>query len=127
MAEVTQKIAALKKKIAARQNRLDKLNARITVYKNEYKSIARELAELSDEIHRFELEQLSETLKQNGITAADVTAAIADGSIKKAAPETESTELTKDNNSVSSAEPSGDTYITENASKEDNVNETSGS
>lgn len=107
MAEVTQKIAALKKKIAARQNRLDKLDERISAYKSEYKSIAREIAELNEEIHRLELEQLSETLKQNGITTADITAAIADGSIKKTALETESTELTEN---VSGAETSGDTY-----------------
>lgn len=124
MAEVTQKIAALKKKIAARQNRLDKLAERISAYKSEYKSIAREIAELNEEIHRLELEQLSETLKQNGITTADITAAIADGSIKKTALETESTELTEN---VSGAETSGDTYITENASKEDKANEISGS
>lgn len=127
MAEVTQKIAALKKKIVSRQNRLDKLDVRISAYKNEYKSITREIAELNEEIHRLELEQLSETLKMNGITAADVTAAIADGSIKKTAPETESTELTKNDNFVSGKVANGDTYITENSSKEDAANEISGS
>lgn len=126
MAEVTQKNAALKKKIAARQNRLDKLDVRISAYKSEYKSITREIAELNEEIHRLELEQLSETLKQNGITAADITAAIADGSIKKTAPKAESADLARDDNSFSGEETSCDTYITEN-SKEENVNEISGS
>lgn len=127
MAEVTQKIAALKKKIVSRKNKLEKLDKRITASKSEYKSVKKEIDDLNDEIRRLELEQLSETLEQNGITAADITAAIADGSIKKTAPETESTELTKNDNFVSGKVANGDTYITEKSSKEDAANEISGS
>lgn len=127
MADIKQKIAALKKKIVSRKNRLVKLEKRISDFKSEYKSVKKEIDDLNDEIRRFELEQLSETLELNGITAADVTAAIADGSIKKTVPETDCEELAKDDNSVSGEKTSSDTYSTENSSKEDTVNEVSGS
>lgn len=116
MAEITQKISALKKKISARKNKLSTLEQRISNSKREYKSLKKEIGELNEEIRRFELERLSETLEQNGITADDIAAAIAKGSIKKTALETEDTLLEKDNTAVSgSSENIGDTNVTENS------------
>ena len=57
-----------------------------------------------DEIRRIELEQLSATLKENGITADDISAAIADGTIIK--KKTVAEEVTD------ADEKNGATYIT---------------
>lgn len=119
MAEIKQKIAALKKKILTRENKLAKLNKRISDSKHDYKIVSKEIDGLNEEIRRLELEQLSVTLEQNGITADDIAAAIAEGSIKKTLPEAQ--------NVVSGEGKNGDTYITENSKKEDTVNEVSGS
>lgn len=113
MAEIKQKIDALKKKILARENKLAKLDKRIYDSKREYKAVAKEIDELNDDIRKLELERLSVTLEQNGITADDVAAAIADGSIKKTTSETEIADLTKNDNSVSGEDANGATYITQ--------------
>lgn len=112
MAEISQKIAALKKKISARENKREKLVIRISVLKHNCKIVSKELSALNDEIQKLELEQLSENLKKNGITANDVAAAIADGIIKK--------NVSKAENVASGEEKLG-------TEREETVNETSGS
>lgn len=83
MAEIKNKIEQLRRKIAAKETRLKKLLGKISDAKSDIKELKREIAEMESEIRQLELEQLSETLSQNGITAADVAAAIAAGEIKK--------------------------------------------
>lgn len=90
MAEVNQKAVALNVKIAKREEKLAKLDKRIFQLKSDYKAVKKEIDELKEEARRLELEQLAKALEKSGITANDVAAAIADGSIKKAAPAAES-------------------------------------
>ena len=105
MAEINhQRITALKNKILARESKLAKLERRMSVYKDECKALQREINALNDEIRRIELEQLSATLKENGITADDISAAIADGTIIK--KKTVAEEVTD------ADEKNGATYIT---------------
>ena len=105
MAETNQKITALKNKILARESKLAKLERRMSVYKDECKALQREINALNDEIRRIELEPLSAPLKENGITADDISAAIADGTIIKK-KKTVAEEVTD------ADEKNGATYIT---------------
>lgn len=83
MAEIEKKIEQLRKKISAKEARLEKLTKKISDTKSDMKSLKNEIEDMRFEIKQLELEQLSETLSQNGFTAADVAAAIAAGEIKK--------------------------------------------
>lgn len=122
MAEIKQKIAALKKKRQSRENKLARLAKRITDSKHESKSVIKEINEIDGEIHRLELQELSEKLAENGITTDDVAAAIAEGSIKKTAPTVET-----EKGEVSGEVTNGNTDSTENNIKEAKSNEISGS
>lgn len=119
MTEVKQKITALKTKISKREDKLARIDKRIVDLKKDYKAVKKEIDDLNDEIRGLELAQLSETLERNGITADDVAAAIADGSIKKTVSEAKDTALseTKD----------GASEVSDNSEKEDLEDEVSGS
>lgn len=103
MAEVKQKITALKIKISKREDKLARIDKRIFGLKADYKAVKKDIDELNDEVRRLELQQLSDTLERNGITANDVAAAIADGSIKKTAPAAESAGTTEKEVAVNEA------------------------
>lgn len=104
MAETEKKIQQLQKKIAAKEARIKKLNDRITAAKSEMKLINKEVDEMANEIRNLELNQLAETLSQNGITTADIAAAIAAGEIKKTNNDTIQSSETTDTNSTSNEE-----------------------
>lgn len=87
MAEIDKKIEQLKKKISTREARIEKSNKKISEEKFVIKTSKNEIEEFRFEIKQLELEKLSETLSKNGITAADVTAAIAAGEIKRSQPD----------------------------------------
>ena len=97
MQEIKQKITALKNKIHSREVKLNKLNQRISDAKSNRKAVLKEINELINEIHKLEIEQLSETLEKNGITADDVAAAIAQGNIRNTVPEPEKKVSDKEN------------------------------
>lgn len=110
MAEIDKKIKQLIKKKSAKTARLEKMSARISEVKSDIKSLSKEIAEIESEIRQLELEQLSETLSQNGITAADVAAAIAAGEIKKSEKTDDEREKIADTYSTNSE----DEEVTEN-------------
>lgn len=110
MAEIEKKIQQLKMKKSAKITKRDKTLARISEEKSEVKKLNREITEIDEEIRQLELKQLSETLSRNGITAADITAAIAAGGIKKSEKSDEE------------QEESADMYST-NSDKEEQKNE----
>ena len=71
--------------------------SRISESKSEIKSAKKEIGDMEIEIKQLELEQLSDTLFQNGITTADVAASIAAGDIKKSqSPQSDSSEFNQD-------------------------------
>lgn len=111
MAETEKKIEQLKKKISAKETRLEKLTKKISDTKSDIKSLKNEIEDMCFEIKQLELAQLSETLTQKGLTAADVEAAIAAGEIRKQSPKSDEDEHT-----------TADTYIT-NSDKEVTDNE----
>lgn len=96
MTEIEKKIEKLKKKISVRETRIEKSTKKITDEKSVIKTAKNEIEEFRFEIKQLELEQLSETLSQNGFTAADIAAAIASGEIKRS----QSDKLLSDNNSA---------------------------
>lgn len=112
MAEIDKKIAQLTKKKSAKTARLEKMSVRISEIKSDIKFLSKDIAEIESEIRQLELEQLSETLSQNGITTADVAAAIAAGEIKK---------------SDNGQEKTADTYSTNSEVEEVTENEVSDS
>lgn len=118
---IQQKIQALKKKISAKNARINKLMGRISESKSEIKSAKKEIGDMEIEIKQLELEQLSDTLFQNGITTADVAAAIAAGEIKKSqSPQSDSS----DDSSEFNQDGSKNVNITEiNDSMEDLTND----
>lgn len=119
MANVNQKIVALNVKIAKREDKLARIDKRIFDLKAEYKALKKDIDDLKNEVQRLELQQLSETLERNGITASDIAAAIADGSIKKTVSNAE--------NLASGEVKNGVAEVTDDSEKEDTVNEVSGS
>ncbi len=88
---------------------------------SEIKSAKKEIGDMEIEIKQLELEQLSDTLFQNGITTADVAAAIAAGEIKKSqSPQSDSS----DDSSEFNQDGSKNVNITEiNDSMEDLTND----
>ncbi len=121
MAETEKKIEQLKKKIAAKETRLGKLLEKISDTKSSVTAIKNEIEDMRSEIKQLELQQLSETLTQNGITAADVAAAIASGEIRKHPPKSDEDEVVDEEQKAAA-----DTYIT-NSDKEVTDNAVSGS
>lgn len=119
MAEVNQKIVALNVKIAKREDKLARIDKRIFGLKAEHKALKKDIDDLKNEVQRLELQQLSDTLEKNGITASDIAAAIADGSIKKTFFNAENSASGKVKNSI--------VEVTGNSEKEDTANEVSGS
>lgn len=120
MAEAEKRIEQLKKKITARETKLNKLLGKISDAKSNVKAIKNEIEDMRFEIKQIELEQLSETLTQNGITTADVAAAIAAGEIRKQPPKSDEDDLND------KEQEAADTYIT-NSGKEVTDNEAGGS
>lgn len=92
MAKTNSKISKLREKAELKANQLTECSEKIKKAKEEMKALKKEIAALEQEINSLELMQLSETLNNNGITAADVEAAIAAGHIKKSEPPQEQTE-----------------------------------
>lgn len=121
---IQQKIQGLKKKISAKNARITKLIERISESKTEIRAAKKEIGDMELEIKQLELEQLSDTLFQNGITTADVAAAIAAGEIKKAQPPQDNT--VTDDIPDEKQESSADIYSTI-SDKEETGNEISGS
>ena len=124
---IQQKIQSLKKKISVKNTRINKLMNRISESKSEIKSAKKEIVDMEIEIKQLELEQLSDTLFQNGITTADVAAAIAAGDIKKSpSPQSDSVD-----DESADEDPSGMidrlTYSTNSDEEEAAENEVSGS
>ncbi len=123
MAETAKKIEQLTKKISAKETRRDKLIKRLSDIKSDIKSLNREIEDMRLEIRQLELEQLSETLSKNGITAADVAAAIVAGDIKKTVPAA-LVEIDQDNADMQGER---DTYSTSSEATEEVNNEVSSS
>ena len=101
------KLAQLRKKSEKKAKELADCGEVIAKTKAAIKALKKELSRINSEISALELMQLSETLNSNGITAADITAAIAAGNIKKAVPEQESVQQTTDKTEVKPDEISG--------------------
>lgn len=124
MAETAKKIEQLKKKMTAKEMQRDKLTRKLLDTKSNIKTLNREIDDIRLEIRQLELEQLSETLSQNGITAADVAAAIAAGDIKKTVPAVSDEKGEQEDGDTSSKR---DTYSTNIETQEVSNNEVSGS
>ena len=124
MAETAKKIEQLTTKITAKEKRRDKLIKKLSDTKSVIKALNREIDDMRLEIRQLELEQLSETLSQNGITAADVAAAIAAGDIKKAVTVISDEKSEQNDEDISSKR---DTYSTNTETQEVSNNEVSGS
>jgi len=79
-----QKLEKLREKAKQKKSQLAEQVGKINSARDEIKALKKEISQFKQEITSLELMQLSETLGANGLTAADVEAAIADGSLKKA-------------------------------------------
>lgn len=79
-----QRLEKLREKAKQKESQLAEQVGKINFAKDEIKALKKEISQLKQEMTSLELMQLSETLGANGLTAADVEAAIADGSLKKA-------------------------------------------
>lgn len=89
------KLAALRKRYEKKFKDLADCETTIAKTKAEIKALKKELAAIRAEISALEMMQLSETLNSNGITPADITAAIAAGHIKKSETIQQQTEKTE--------------------------------
>ena len=110
--------------MTAKEMQRDKLTRKLLDTKSNIKTLNREIDDIRLEIRQLELEQLSETLSQNGITAADVAAAIAAGDIKKTVPAVSDEKGEQEDEDTSSKR---DTYSTNIETQEVSNNEVSGS
>lgn len=124
MAGTAKRIEQLKNKISAKETRRDRLINKLSDTKTVIKTLNKEIDDMKLEIRQLELEQLSETLSQNGITTADVAAAIAAGNIRKTVPAVPDGESKQEDENIPSER---DTYSTDPETKEVTDNEISDS
>ncbi len=80
------KISKLREKSEQKTMQLMEISDNIAKSKEQIKVLKKDIAYLNEQIAALEMKQLSETLASNGITKADIEAAIAAGQFKK--PET---------------------------------------
>ena len=113
MAEMHKKIALLEKKKTARENKYTRLKQRISSDKNDCKAVKEEIDEIDGEIQRLKFLLFSEILEKNGFTTDDITAAIADGCIKKKAPEADAEENNSVDETTDLLKEDGDINVTE--------------
>lgn len=117
MPETEKKISQLRKKIAAKESRCQKLTERITQAKSESKLIRKEIDEMTAEVRMLELNQLGDALTQNGITAEEIQAAIAAGLFEKPATKTDTADCaicSTNENAADTAEEPNKQEVTEN-------------
>lgn len=115
---ISSQIAKLREKAEQKTFQLMEISDNIAKSKEQIKVLKKDIAYLNEQISAFEMKQLSETLTSNGITKADIEAAIAAGHFKKPEP-TEPAENVP-------AENAPDTPATESSTNtpEVNANET---
>lgn len=117
MPETEKKISQLRKKIAAKESRCQKLIERITQAKSEIKLIRKEIDEMTAEVRMLELNQLGDALTQNGITAEEIQAAIAAGLFEKPATKTDTADCaicSTNENAADTAAEQNEQEVTEN-------------
>lgn len=79
-------IAKLREKAEQKSIQLMEISKNIAKSKEQMKVLKKDIANLNGRISALEMKQLSETLANNGITKADIEAAIAAGQLKKSEP-----------------------------------------
>ena len=77
------KISKLREKSEQKTMQLMEISDNIAKSKEQIKVLKKDIACLNEQIAALEMKQLSETLASNGITKADIEAAIAAGQFKK--------------------------------------------
>lgn len=86
MATIEAKIMQLHKKISAKQKKLASNEIILKAAKSSIKALKKDISDLECEVSQLQLQQLSDTLSEKGITAADIEEAIAAGIFEKPAP-----------------------------------------
>lgn len=89
MAAISEKINSLREKISAKEKKLFSNQIQLKAAKATIKTLKKEISEIEREIHKLQMQQLSETLSENGITAEEIEQAIAAGIFEKTATITE--------------------------------------
>lgn len=83
---ISSQIAKLREKAEQKTLQLMEISDNIAKSKEQIKVLKKDIAYLNEQISVLEMKQLSETLTSNGITKADIEAAIAAGHFKKPEP-----------------------------------------
>lgn len=83
---ISSQIAKLREKAEQKTLQLMEISDNIAKSKEQIKVLKKDIAYLNEQISALEMKQLSETLTSNGITKADIEAAIAAGHFKKPEP-----------------------------------------
>lgn len=86
MAAISDKINSLREKISAKEKKLFSNQVQLKAAKVSIKALKKEIADIKTEIHKLQMQQLSETLSQNGISTEEIEQAIAAGIFEKPKP-----------------------------------------